>query len=551
MNVRYPYALTASASLVLLVYKLSTIVSLDPRGVLLGWLLELAALTLLAGLWRESQRVRGLAVLGSVLFALLAHAVIIPSLSHTYFFTSAAERRFSLLAVDLRTLRYFFTNVLPLRGAALIAGLLASMHVGAYLLARRSRVPPRWLPVPALLAMVVLSRGEPPLPSPLADIAADLGERWFAPHLVLDRSAPPRYPPRLLDHSAGPARGAARYDKVLVFVMETMNAEVWDREALLLPADSFVHGARPHAQRYQQYYATNQDSRTGMLAMLTSRLIPYEAYTEDGRDHYMFLGQRPSLVDALKAEGYRSAFAVSQEEVEIVVGDMPWDEVIHFEEGSVEASLERDHLCFVPYEFERGCEDRVLLPRVLAFLDANPRAFLYQEFIWGHDSEYNEASGRTNTDYYSRYLDAVIAHLTETGALARTLIVLTSDHGVREQDDQRRREAYRLPLWFYASDLAPRDDAQLRSHLDFKDLLFARLFGSPEPPASPFVMAVGPTGTAFVTVLGESGQMLLLQTREGVQRLVHAEGGYTHGPEGAAREYLRLFEDYRGYFGAL
>jgi hypothetical protein len=289
-----------------------------------------------------------------------------------------------------------------------------------------------------------------------------------------------------------------------------------------------------------------------MLAMLTSRLIPYEAYTEVDRDHYMFLGQRPSLVDAMKSEGFRAAFAVSQEELEIVVGDMPWDEVINFEEGSIDPA-KRKELCFVPYEFEHSCEDLALLPRVLEFLDRNPRAFLYQEFIWGHASEYNKASGRTNTDYYSRYLDAVIAHLTETGALERTLIVLTSDHGIREKDDQRRREAYRLPLWFYASSLEPRQDRLLRSHMDFKNLLFAHVFADTvEPAPSPFVMVVGPTGTGFVAVVTEPNGMLLLQAREDTQRLVRAEGYPSQAVASAtAADYLRLLEDYRGYFGAL
>ena len=37
----------------------------------------------------------------------------------------------------------------------------------------------------------------------------------------------------------------------------------------------------------------------------------------------------------MKREGYRTAFAVSQEEIEIVVGDMPWDELINFGEGEI------------------------------------------------------------------------------------------------------------------------------------------------------------------------------------------------------------------------
>ncbi|HEY6880529.1 MAG TPA: sulfatase-like hydrolase/transferase [Polyangiales bacterium] len=553
MRLRYPYALALSASLVLLFYKLSVAARLAPLGVTLGWLLEVAALSALAALWGASQRVRGLAVFASASFLLLAHAVIVPSLSHTYFFESAAERRFSLLDVDLRTLGFFFSSVLPLRGALWMAGLLGTIHLGAYALARRG--VPFAAPVPVtavggLTLCAVLLRVNPPLPSPLADLAHDLGERVFTAQLAIDRTRPARYEPRMLDRSALPAHGPAQYDKVLVFVMETMNSDVFEREAAALSADTFVHSALPHAVRYENYFATNQDSRTGMLSMLSSRFIPYEAYTEEGRDHYMFLGQRSSLVDAMKSEGYRTAFAVSQQEVELVVGDMAWDQVIHFDEGEDLAPLAKDHLCFVPYEFEHSCEDRALLPRVLAFLDQSPRAFLYQEFIWGHAIEYNRASGRTNTDYYSHYLDAIVQHLAQRGELDRTLIVLTSDHGVREKDQQRVREVYRLPLWFFTGSLAPRIDHQLRSHLDFKDLLFAHAFaGTREPAPSPFVLVIGPTGTSFVSLLTEPSQLLLMKARGDTRQLVHSQGyasGDVAGRTGA--DFLRLYEDYLGYF---
>jgi Sulfatase len=555
MKMRYPYALVSSASLVLLVYKATTIAPLAPLDVFLGWLLEVAALSGLAALWGACQRQRGLRLASSLAFYVLAPAIILPSLSHTYFFESAAERRFSLLEVDLRTLGYFFANVLPVRGVLLLAALLASIHLGAYALARRGvavAAPRSVAGLVALALCVALLRVSPPLPTPLADLAADLGERVFSPQLELDRKRPPPYPVRALDHSAMPPLGAARYDKVLVFVMETMTSATMDSEAPAVAQASFVHSARGHAQRYETYFATNQDSRTGMLSMLGSRFIPYEAYTEEGRDHYMFLGARSSLVDLMKKQGYRSAFAVSQQEVELVVGDLAWDEIIHLEEGET-AALNKDHLCFVPYEFEHSCEDRALLPKLLEFIDRTPRAFVYQEFIWGHAIEYNRASGRTNTDYYSAYLDAVVAHLARTGALERTLIVLTSDHGFREKEAQKQRSVYRIPLWFFSPELTAREERGLYSHLDFKDLLLEHAFvGAPTPAANPFVMVIGPTGTSFVTLLTEPSQMLLLKARADTRQLVHAQG-YASRTEAARRgaDFLRLYEDYVTYFTRL
>jgi hypothetical protein len=236
-----------------------------------------------------------------------------------------------------------------------------------------------------------------------------------------------------------------------------------------------------------------------------------------------------------------------------VVGDLPFQHRLNLDEQGLARARAAGHLCFVPYQFEHSCEDLALLPRVLELIDRHPSLFLYQEFIWGHAAEYNQASGKTNTAYYSAYLDAIVAHLRETGALDKTLIVLTSDHGLRDKGVQRERGVYHLPLWFHAPSLTAQHERALYSHLDFKDLLFEHAFaGAPKPPPSPFVMVIGPTGTQFLTVLTEPGQLLLLKARPGSRHLVHAEGYASR--EQAARDgadFLRLYDDYQGYFGAL
>ncbi len=559
MKPGYRLGLVLSAAFVLLAYKSLTIAPLAPLPILLGWALES---TVLGTVWAGSElaqfsahrAVRRVAV--GVFFALF-YLIVVPSLAHTFFYESAAERRFSLLDVDLGTLGFFLGQVLPRRGLLLLCGLLLTMHLLPFpLLPVLVELPPRRVAfaltgASALLAPALVAR--PRVPAPLADTAAELWEQLTMPEVVVDRTRPARYDPRYLDKSGGDSESLVNleppFDKVLVFVMETMTSESVAREQRVLPPTTFVHRARAHLHRYTHYFSTNQDSRTGLLSMLGSRFIPYEAYTEEGRDHYMFLGKRSSLVDRFAKLGFRTAFAVSQQEVELVVGDLPWDELIHLEEGEAQ-KRKGSALCFVPYEFEHSCEDRVLLPRVLEFIDRNPRAFLYQEFIWGHASEYNDASGKSNTEYYSSYLDAIVDHLAQTGTLARTLIVLTSDHGFRDKGQQSQRSVYQLPLLFYAERFAPQEDAQLFSHLDFKDLLTHELWPDRfTPRANPFVLTVGPTGTGFVAALTQSGQFMLLRARDGTRYLVHADGPLERAAsEREAADFLRLYEDYLASF---
>lgn len=557
MQSAYRLGLLVSGIAVVLAYKALTIAAVAPVPVLLAAVLEVSLLGLVwvVSASLEKSGVRLLRALSAALFYPVFYVVVVCSLAHTYFFESAAARHFSLFEVDLRTLVFFFTTVLPLRGTALLTALLVGMHLLAPAAGRwvgPVRIKPVALTVlaGAIVLAAALPRA-PRVPSPIADMAADVWEQVTSPQVVVDPRAPARFAPKVLDksHVKSPPHEPA-FDKVLVFVMETMNSDVLERERTALPASSFVNRAQRGAHMYTRYYATNQDSRTGMLSMLGSRFIPYEAYTEEGRDHYLHLGQKSSLVDRFKELGYRTAFAVSQRELELVVRDLAWDERLHLTDEERKQAEAQKLLCFVPYEFEHSCEDRALLPRVLDFIDRNPKAFVYQEFIWGHAIEYNDASGRTNTDYYSTYVDAVLAHLEKTGQLDRTLVVLTSDHGFREKDRQSDLSVYQIPLFFWSPRYQERRDARLYSHLDFKDLLMHELIpGTPMPPENPFVMAVGPTGTSFLAALTQSGQFMLMKAQKGRAYLLHRDGPGENLPtlEDPAA-FLRLFDDYLAYF---
>jgi hypothetical protein len=288
-----------------------------------------------------------------------------------------------------------------------------------------------------------------------------------------------------------------------------------------------------------------------MLDMLTSRVIPYEAYTESGRDHYAFLSRKPSLVDRFNTLGYLTIFAESQSDLELVVSELAWKRTLALSERQIHAASPR-YLCFVPYEFEHGCEDGVLLPQIFALLDDNDRVFLYQEFIWGHDPTYNRASGKTDTAYYSAYVDAIVAHLEQRGELDETLIVLTSDHGFRDKGLQDQVAVYHIPLWLYATRFEPQTDQRLLSHIDFKDLLFHELSpSSPAPDAPPFVMIVGTTGTGMLTVLTKDDDFMLFKTRSSRHYLLREVGGArTQGSQQDPAAFLKLFDDYRRSFDA-
>lgn len=532
----------------------------DPEDVWLGF-----ALTATLWSWlclacyaaqRYLPRVASLTVKG--LSAAVFYLSLCAELSYTYFYAVAQDRELSLLSFGLWTgLRVLFTELLPPRGIATIAGLIVLAHAAALFLIWRAPALLRRAPIYALppaLTLLSLAGGiaiDERMRSPLADLGRELVFLATTPRLDLDSAPKLPFDAHTLDRSStdDPAQTYG-FDYVLVFVMETMIARDFQEESARLPADTFVRRALPNVHRYTDYHSNNQDSRTGMLNMLMSRVVPYEAYA-DGLDHYKFVSRLPSMVDRFNVRGYESTYAVSHADREDVISDLPWKQALLLPTAEVDA-LRSQMLCVTVYEFEYGCEDRAILPKVLRVLDEHSKAFVYQEFIWGHDPEYNELSGRTNADYYSTYLDAVVDHLKKTNKLDRTLIVLTSDHGYRGRSTLSENFAYHIPLWFYATRFSERVDPRLFSHIDFQALLLHELAGAPIPQPDPFVAVIGPTGINSLTVLDANGELALIRTRgETNFLLARRPPSGNREPTLHPASFARLLEDYRTHFDAL
>jgi hypothetical protein len=472
--------------------------------------------------------------------------------AHSWFFDAAIERRLTAFDVTLPGIAHFFRGALPLSGYLALGLVLVGTHLIAYLFAINLRRPRLSRAAGVLLPLIVFallgSLRAARTPSLLFDTGAELWQLATLPRVKPAPFATAGALCAALDRSAAaPQSLATPFKKIVVLVMETMTARSWHEEGKLLADDSFVHTGRAHAHRFTRYFPNNQDSRTGMLDMLSSRLIPYEAYGEADVAAYERIKVQPSLVDVLRRLGYRSAFAVSQVALEEVVCDLRWDERLHLDEGEV-ARARSGLLCLQPDEYENGCEDLALLPEIVEFLRKNDRAFVYQEFIWGHAHEYNAASGRSNTSYYASYVEWLARALAELGLLDETLIVLTSDHGFRDKSKQSEPWVYRIPLWFYATRFSPRSDDRLFSHVDFKDLLLAELSDTPLASTSPLAMIVGPSGTGMLAAFEPDGSFTLLRQRGGLRLLLEHQPASpaAHAPG----ELLHVFEQYKQRFDA-
>jgi hypothetical protein len=549
---RARFALLLATIVTFTIYK-SLLIGLDrPDELWLGIAFEISVWSLC---WLASELIAGKRVpyrerLAGAFFYPLLYGSAGLVFAHAWFYDSAIERRLTAFDVTLGGIAGFF-HELPWRGYGALAGLALGQHLLAYLFVVNLRRPRLMRALVATVGLALLSFAGSALalrtPSVLFDTVKEGFELCALPRVVARPVVRISERKAALDKSAVLSLPTPLFKKVIVLVMETMTRDRLETESSALASASFFRAGRAHAHQHTRYFPNNQDSRTGMLDMLTSRLIPYEAYGDADVRAYERLAKKDSLVDRMRLLGYRTAFAVSQLELEEIVRDLKWDELLHLSDAEL-PGLRKKHLCFKPDVWETSCEDLALLPRLLDFVARNERAFVYQEFIWGHAYEYNAASGKSNAAYYSSYVDALIKGLEARGLLDDTLIAITSDHGFRDKSKQAELGVYRLPLWFYATRFSARSDARLLSHVDFKDLLFDELsqegrFVTPNER----VLIVGPTGTGMLTALSDDGGFVLMRKR-GSANLLMAERPGATGRALSPDQLLYLFERYRSDF---
>jgi hypothetical protein len=488
------------------------------------------------------------AALQWVLFWPLLALWFASSFAFTYFYADAGARHYSLLNVTMAEVRLFVRDLLPLTGWLWVLGLVAATVVLARWFA--ARIDVGHLRRPAVGTALIggtaclLGWSVPDVPSPVMDILRDLRTRMTQVAVKPD-AAGPAGDIALFDRSAR-ARPVPRpkFDRIVVVVMETMPADTYREELAGVPPSRLLRTMDAHAHRFDRYYTPNQDSRTAMLDMLGARFIPYEAYDDVGVEIYRGITGLSNLPALLHQMGYATSYVLAQEDKEDVVADLPWQQVRALSKDEI-ASFKQTALCYHPYEFENSCEDKVVLGDVVRFLAEHPRAFVYQEMMWGHDLEYNRVSGKSNVQYVAEYVDSLWTELERRHLADGTLLVLTGDHGAKAEDRTQMAVNYQVPLYFYAKSLAPQVERGMYTHLDFQELLLRELDPSrPLPPTVPFVQVVGPTDSHLRIVVDSSGGVLGLTERGGQSYVAFSGPARTPDPA----RHQRMFEDYRRWF---
>lgn len=475
-----------------------------------------------------------------VLFMAFYIALTLFSIGYTISLVDLVGFSINVFSITTDTIAFFLNYILNVTMVCILLGGIAALLIGSWYFPRR--LPRRWLLTGAMGALstaFILTLLIGPAVNPiifsveeqikLAAVANIHIRRLTAP--VADGAKAEQF--RFLNKAFTTIpQLSIHYDRVVVLVMETLNAATFADESQV-DAGSFRNRHKDHLLTFTNYHTLNLESYTSLLAMLNSTFVPYQAYTNQERVE--FLSTRNNLVRFFNTNGFDSFFITSAIDLpDRFVPDLAdWSRIERLE--TVDETGQ--YVCMTTNKIEYACEDLAVFDNLVAALQA-PRTFVLQELVYGHSPQWTETTGVTVVDYANRYFDRLVNHLDAQGLLDGTLLVLVADHGPRS--DIYAQENYHIPLLIFATDLAPQQDDRFLSHLDFKDILLNVAAGETFTADQAPIYTIGNGGDLVYGMLAPGGRYVFIN-----DRMRHVERNL---PERDAIELNRDFQEYLNYF---
>ncbi|MDD4983594.1 MAG: sulfatase-like hydrolase/transferase [Candidatus ainarchaeum sp.] len=338
-----------------------------------------------------------------------------------------------------------------------------------------------------------------------------------------------------------------KYKKIFVFVMEEIPNYMFYKDIKKVPVEkNFFEKNKENSIVYKNYYTNNQDSRTAMLTMLSSTLIPYESYSYS--DWYSLYAEKvikkQNLVDYFNDNNYNTTFLISDVGAPFEITKYNFKNIITLKEEDYGA--DEDLICMHLIEFEKACEDRAVFGQLKELANNNEKQFVYQELIYGHTLKYIALKDQSRTEYYNYYFDDFYNYLKEIGKSDETLIVIVSDHGEKGYFNEKNHSSYNVPLIFVASDLEQEENYDLLSHLNFKDLLLSYVAqGYNFEKNNDIIFSIGSTSTGLVSYIDKNNNFAVVSSISSPYVVFDNGADVNYSSE----KYL-LFNKYLDYFNS-
>jgi len=296
----------------------------------------------------------------------------------------------------------------------------------------------------------------------------------------------------------------SHYDKIIVLVMESVNYKDFTNVSKY-KKQSFFTKNKSNSLFFNHYYTNNLDSYTSLLAILHSVFIPYQAYVNE--QQYLFVNKKPNLVRFFNTNGFKTLFLTSygKQQERFIPALNEWNTVKYI------TDFPKKFHCVTSNKIETACEDFAVFDDLLEFVSENEKVFVFQELVFGHTADWEAELKITTLDYYNNYFLALFEALQKRNLLENTLLVITSDHGPRQNTQVLAN--YNVPLLFVSQNIKNQIVSDLASHLDFKDLLLSVLTDSDFNCNTEKIYTIGNSNELDYGMISDSNQYIFINNR--------------------------------------
>lgn len=262
--------------------------------------------------------------------------------------------------------------------------------------------------------------------------------------------------------------------KILIFVMEQTSQKIFQEELEKIPKEeNFFEITKNISHYYNNHYTNNQDSRTTIWTLLNSKFLPFEAYIDNWNEKYGFILEENNLVELFNHKNYNTVVAMSANSPSLILGAYNWNKNIYLKEFD---KNNKEYICIHEFEFQKGCEDKIILEDIKQELkeNKNNNLFFFQEFIFGHGETYMQESQKSRTRYYNDYLLELYQYMQKENLLENTTIIVLADHGEKGYF-QKELHNYNLPLIIINNKFEKEIEKEITFQIDFKDILLSNI----------------------------------------------------------------------------
>ncbi len=305
-----------------------------------------------------------------------------------------------------------------------------------------------------------------------------------------------------------------KYKHILLIVLEGVTSKDFEKEFLTI-ANGFYQQNESNAVYYKNYYATNLDSYTSLISMLTSVQVPYRAYADD----HLFdnVNNAPNIAQDLHNRGFYTIFMSTCEYHPFVPTRGYWDKFYTREDlpsinNWVSSGSNR---------MESATEDKAAISTMIENIKLNDKTFVLHELIYGHSPEWRAKTGKTQLSYYNEYLMELSERLKEENLFSKTLFVIVSDHGDRAKSSEI--DNYRVPLLVVGNSVSYQCKEELLTHLELPKIIYHYAASDDHPASSDKIFFVGSTEKWVYGKMNKQNEYLFIDDPSGT--ILSQKGG--------------------------